>query len=83
MIEKIADRDFAVIEQSSIAAEKMKFKHNYFFQNLCNTEYKHLQIVNTEVNIKPFLALSQILMSLKSHRDPTMFFCDGTIKIRQ
>lgn len=71
MIEKIADRDFAVIEQSSIAAEKMKFKHNYFFQNLCNTEYKHLQNVITEVDIESFLPLSQILTSLKSHREPT------------
>ena len=69
-IENIADRDFTVTEQSSIVAERMKFKQSAFLQDLCTTEYKHLQNVNAEVDIEPYLPLSQILMSLKSHSDP-------------
>ena len=34
-------------------------------------EYKYLQNFNAEVDIEPFLPLSQILMILKSHRDLT------------
>ena len=49
----------------------MKFKQSGFLQDLYTTEYKHLQNVNAEVNIEPYLPLSQILMSLKSHCDPT------------
>ena len=52
-------------------AERMKFKHNSFLQYLCTTEYKHLQNINTEVDIEPFLLLSQILMILKSRRNLT------------
>ena len=70
-IENIADHDFTVSEQSSIVVERMKFKHSAFLQDLCTTEYKHLQNVNAEVDIEPYLLLSQIRMSLKSHRDPT------------
>ena len=70
-IENIADRDFIVTEQSSIVAERMKFKQSAFLQDLCTTDYKHLQNVNVEVDIEPYLPLSQILMSLKSRRDPT------------
>ena len=49
----------------------MKFKQSDFLQDLCTTENKHLQNVIVEVNIEPYLPLSQILMSLKPHRDPT------------
>ena len=52
-INNIADRDFTVIEQSSIVAERMKFKQSAFLQDLCTTEYKHLQNVNAEVDIEP------------------------------
>ena len=51
--------------------ERMKFKQSAFLQDLCTTDYKHLQNFNAEVDIEPYLPLSQILMSLKSHRDPT------------
>ena len=49
----------------------MKFKHNAFLQDLCTTEYTYLQNVNTEVDIELFLPLSQILVSLKFHKDQT------------
>ena len=52
-------------------AERLKFKQSAFLQDLCTTEYKNLQNINAEVDIEPYLPLSQILMSLKSHRDPT------------
>ena len=66
-IENITDREFTV----TIVAERMKFKHSAFLQDLCTTEYKHLQNVNAEVDIEPYFLLLQIRMSLKSHRDPT------------
>ena len=49
----------------------MKFEQSAFLLDLCTTEYKNLQNINAEVDIEPYLPLSQILMSLKSHRDPT------------
>ena len=49
----------------------MKFKQSVFLHDLCTIEYKYLQNINTEVDIEPYLPLSQILMSLKSHCDPT------------
>ena len=70
-IENIADRYFTVTEKSSIVAERMKSKQSAFLQDLCTTEYKYLQHINAEVDIEPFLPLLQILMSLKSRRDPT------------
>ena len=70
-IENIADRDFTVTEQSAIVAETMKYKQNAFLQDLCTTEYRHLQNVNAEIETEPYLPLSQILMSLKSYKDPT------------
>ena len=48
-IENIADRDFTVIEQSAIVAERMKYKQNAFLQDLYTTEYRHLQNVNAEI----------------------------------
>ena len=68
------DRDFTVTEQSSIVAEEIKFKQSVFLQDLCTTEYKHFQNVNALVDIEPYLLLSQILISLKSYRDPTKVF---------
>ena len=65
------DRDFTITKQSSIVAEKIKSKQITFLQDLYKTEYKHLQNVYTEADIEPYLPLSQILLSLKSHRDPT------------
>ena len=44
-IENIADRDFTVTEQSAIVVKGMKFKKNAFLQDLCTTEYRHLQNV--------------------------------------
>ena len=70
-IENIADRDFTVTEQSAIVTERMKYKENAFLQDLCTTEYIHLQNVNPEIETEPYLPLSQILMSLKSYKDPT------------
>ena len=64
------DRDFTVAKQSSIMAEKMKSKQITFLQDLYKIEYKHLQNVYTEADIEPYLPLSQILLSLKSHHDP-------------
>ena len=49
----------------------MIFKQSAFLQDLCTTEYKHLHHVNAEVDIEPYLSLSHILMSLKSHNDQT------------
>ena len=40
-------------------------------QDLCSTSYKHLQHVHAEVEVEPYLPLSQILMSLLSHKDIT------------
>ena len=51
-------------------AERIKFKQNVFLQDLCTTEYHHLKIFNTEIKTKPYLPLSQIIMSLKSYKDP-------------
>ena len=73
-IESIADRDFTVTEQSLIVAERMKFTHSTFLQNLYIIVYTYLQNVNTEVDIEPYLPLSQILTSFKFHRDPTKVF---------
>ena len=70
-IENIADRDFTVTEQASIVAERMKHKQSAFLQDLCSTSYKHLQNVHAEVEAESCLPLSQILMSLLSHKDPT------------
>ena len=53
VIENITDRNFTVTEQSSIVAERMKFKQSAFLQDLCTTEYKHLQNVNADVDIEP------------------------------
>ena len=57
-IENIVDRNFTVTKQSSIVAKRMKFKHSPFLQDLCTTEYKHLQNVNIVVDIVPYLPLS-------------------------
>ena len=62
-IENIADRDFTITKHSTIVAERMKFKQNAFLQDLYTTEYRHLQNVNAEIKTKPYLPLSQILMS--------------------
>ena len=70
-IENIADRDFTATEQSAIVAERMKYKQNAFLQDLCTTEYRHLHNVNAKIETEPYLPLSQILMSLKSYKDPT------------
>ena len=67
-IENIADRDFTVTKQSTIVAERMKFKQTSFLQDLCTTEYRHLQNFNAEIEIELYLPLSQILMSLKSYK---------------
>ena len=53
VIENITDRNFTVTEQSSIVAERMKFKQSAFLHDLCTTEYKHLQNVNADVDIEP------------------------------
>ena len=42
---------------------------------LFSTSYKHLQNVNAEINVEYFLPLSQILISLRSHEDPTKTLC--------
>ena len=52
----------------------MKCKQSLFLQYLYTTEYQYLQNVNAEVGIEPYLLLSQILMSLKCHSDPTKGF---------
>ena len=70
-IENIADRDFTVTEQSTIVAKTIKYKQNAFLQDLCTTEYRNLQNVNAEIETESYLPLSQILMSLKSYKDPT------------
>ena len=48
-IENIADRDFAVMKQSTIVPERKKFKYNIFLQDLCTTTYRHLQNVNAKI----------------------------------
>ena len=48
-----------------------KIQTKCFLQNLCITEYTHLQNFNEEVDIESFLPLSQILMSLTSYSCPT------------
>ena len=64
-IENIADIDFTVTEQSAIVVERIKFNgKNIFLQNLCTTEYRHLQNFNAEIETEPYLPLSQTLMSL-------------------
>ena len=70
-IENITDRDFTVTEQSAIVVEKIKCKKNTFLQNLCTTEYRHLKIINTEIETEPYLPLSHIFMSLKSYKNLT------------
>jgi len=60
-----------VTEQYAILAARMKFKHNAFLQDLCTTEYRHLQNINAKIETEPYVPLSQILMSLKSYKDPT------------
>ena len=57
-------------EQSAVVVERMKYEQNAFLQDRCATEYRHLQNVNTEIETEPYLSLSQILMSLKSYKDP-------------
>ena len=49
----------------------MKYKQSAFLQDLFSTSYKHLQNIHAEVEVEPYLPLSQILMSLPSHTDPT------------
>ena len=49
----------------------MKYKQSAFLQDLCFTSYKHLQNVHAEVEVEPYLPLSQILMSLLSYKDTT------------
>ena len=66
----MADRDFTVTEQASIVVKRTKYKQSAFLHDLRSTSYKHLQNVNTEVDLEPFLPLSQILMRLGSHKDP-------------
>ena len=68
-IENIADRDFTVTEQ-------MKYEQSTLLQDLCSTSYKNLQHLHDEVEVEPYLSLSQILISLLSHKDPTrkLFF---------
>ena len=42
-----------------------------FLQDLCTTEYRHLQNVNMKIEIATHLLLSQMLMDLKSYKYPT------------
>ena len=59
------------MEQSVIVTERMKFKQNLFLQDFCTTEYRHLQNVKVKIETEPYLLLSQILMSSKSHKNLT------------
>ena len=54
----IADTDFTVTEQLTIVVWKMKFKQNAFLQDLCTTEYRHLQNINAKIETPPYLPLS-------------------------
>ena len=46
-IKNTAGRDFTITEQSTIVVERMRFKHNTFLQDLCTTDYRHLQKMST------------------------------------
>ena len=42
-IENSLERDFTVTDQSSIAADQIKYKQITFLQDLYSTSYKHMQ----------------------------------------
>jgi hypothetical protein len=66
-----ADPDFAVPPRTHIIAEKLRFKHASFLDNLQERFSPHFNNLHSSLDSNPNVVLSKVLMSMKSKRLPS------------
>jgi hypothetical protein len=66
-----ADPDLAVPPHTCIIAEKLRFKHASFMDNLIERQSLHFNNLHSSLESGPHIVLSKVLMSMKSKGFPT------------